>query len=104
MRHDAQARIVFDPHARIVFDDGSTAYDMACSGYGIVWAPEWLALDDVRRGRVVEVLGKWRSGEMLMSVVRRERRLTPHRVRVVIDFLGEAAKFWQAGTAPPRKP
>ncbi len=104
VRHDAQARIVFDPHARIVFDDGSTAYDMACSGYGIVWAPEWLALDDVRRGRVVEVLGKWRSGEMLMSVLRRERRLTPHRVRVVIDFLGEAAKFWQAGTAPPRKP
>ena len=95
VRHDAQARIVSD--------DGSAAYDMACSGYGIVWAPEWLALDDVRRGRVVEVLREWRSGEMLMSVMRRERRLTPHRVRVVIDLLGEAAKLWQTGTAP-RKP
>ena len=95
VRHDAQARVVFDPHARVVFDDGSLAYDMACNGYGIVWAPEWLALGDLRSGRVVEVLRDWRSGEMLMSVVRRERRLTPRRVKVVIDFLGEAAKLWQ---------
>ncbi len=104
VRHDAQARVVFDPRARVVFDprarvvfdDGPAAYGMACNGYGIVWAPEWLALGDVRRGRVVEVLREWRSGEMLMSMVRRERRLTPRRVKVVIDFLGEAAKLWQA--------
>ncbi len=88
VRHDADARIVFD--------DGSAAYDMACNGYGIVWAPEWLALGDVRRGRVVEVLKEWRSGEMLMSIVRRDRRLTPQRIRVVIDFFCEAAKLWQA--------
>ena len=68
-----------DADARIVFDDGSAAYDMACNGYGIVWAPEWLALGDVRRGRVVEVLRDWRSGEMLMSIVRRDRRHTPQR-------------------------
>ena len=84
----------YDADARIVFDDGSAAYDMACNGYGIVWAPEWLALGDVHSGRVVEVLKAWRSGEMLMSVVRRERRLTPQRIRVVIDFLCEAAKLW----------
>ena len=91
VRHDA--------HARIVFDDGSAAYDMACNGYGIVWAPEWLALSDVRRGRLVEVLREWRSGEMQMSIVRRDRRHTPQRIRVVIDFLCEAAKLWQAGEA-----
>ncbi len=31
-----------------------------------------------------------------MSVVRRERRLTPRRVKGVIDFPGEAVKLWQA--------
>ncbi len=87
VRHDARARIVFD--------DGCAAYDMACNGHGIVWAPEWLALSDVRSGRVVEVLQDWRSGEMLMSVLRRERRLTPQRVRMVIAFLCEAARLWQ---------
>lgn len=91
----------YDARARIVFDDGSAAYDMACNGYGIVWAPEWLALGDVRSGRVVEVLKGWRASEMLMSVVRRERRLTPRRIRVVIDFLCEAAKLWQTREAVP---
>ncbi len=90
-----------DPDARIVFDDGSAAYDMACSGYGIVWAPEWLAIGDVRRGRVVEVLREWRSSEMPMSIVRRDRRHTPQRIRAVIDFLCEAAKLWQAREATP---
>ena len=66
-----------EARARIVFDDGAAAYDMACNGHGIVWAPEWLALDDLKGGRVVEVLRAWRSGEMRMSLVRRERRLTP---------------------------
>ncbi len=91
VRHDADARVVFD--------DGASAYELACRGFGIVWAPQWLALDDLRRGRVVEVLQDWRGGEMLMSVVRRDRRLTPHRVRVVIDFLCDAARLWQAGEA-----
>jgi DNA-binding transcriptional LysR family regulator len=86
----------YDAPPRLIFDDGSAAYDMARNGYGIVWAPEWLALDDLRDGRVVEVLAAWRCGEMLMSVVRRERRLTPQRVRLVIDFLREAAHGWQS--------
>lgn len=64
---------------------------MAGRGYGIVWAPEWLALDDLRNGRVVEVLRPWRSGETCLSIVCRKRRLTPRRIRVVIDFLREAA-------------
>ena len=91
---DESGMVRHDANARIVFDDGSAAYDVACNGYGIVWAPEWLALGDVRSGRVVEVLREWRSAEMLMSIVRRERRLTPQRIRVVIEFLCEAAKLW----------
>ena len=81
---------------RIVFDDGCAAYDMACGGYGIVWAPEWLALAVLRSGRMREVLKKWRSRRTPISIVRRERRLTPQRVRVVIDFLCDASKHWEA--------
>ena len=87
--------VLHDADARIVFDDGSLAYGMACQGHGIVWAPQWLALSDERQGRVVEVLKEWRSGEMPVSIVTRERRQTPQRVRVVIDFLCHAAKLWK---------
>lgn len=93
VRHDARARIVFD--------DGAAAYDMACQGHGIVWAPEWLALGDLECGRVVEVLKAWRSGEMRMSLVRRERRLTPRRIQVVTDYLCAAARLWQSRDIPP---
>ena len=85
-----------DTRARIVFDDGAAAYDMARGGHGIVWAPQWLALDDLGRGNMVEVLAAWRSDEMRMSLVRRERRLTPRRVAVVAGFLCEAARLWKA--------
>ena len=70
-----------------MFDDGAAAYDMACNGHGIVWAPEWLALDDLRDGRVVEVLRAWRSGEMrlrwtaagMLEDEKQFRRLRGHR-------------------------
>ena len=96
--------IRLEAHSRIVFNDGSAAYDMARNGYGIVWAPEWMALDDLRSGRVVEVLKTWRSSEMRMSVVRRERRLTPRRISVVTDFLHKSAKLWQMMQATQNSP
>lgn len=83
-----------DGEARIVFEDGPSAYDWARGGRGIVWAPEWLAWDDLRERRIVEVLDDWRSRDVIaMSVLRRSRQL-PRRTRIVLDFLRECAKGW----------
>jgi len=90
---DATAR--HEPDARMIFDDALTAWDMARNSHGIAWAPAWLALDDLRRGRVVEVLKEWRCGEMPLSMVRRERRLTPKRTKTVIAFLADVANEWR---------
>ena len=84
-----------DVDAPIVFDDGCAAYDMAAAGQGLVWAPEWLASGDLKLGRVIEVLADWRSDEQIVSIVRRDRRLTPRRIRVVLDALKAAADLWQ---------
>ena len=80
-----------DIDAPVVFDDGCAAYDMAAAGHGLVWAPAWLASEDLRHGRMVEVLAAWRSGEQIVSIVRRDRRHTPRRLHVVIDALLAAA-------------
>ena len=79
----------------IVFDDGCAAYDLAAAGHGLVWAPEWLAQDDLRLERMVEVLTTWRSGEQVVSMVRRDRRYTPRRLHIVIDALLDAASKWR---------
>ncbi len=83
-----------DIDTSVVFDDGCAAYDMAAAGHGLVWAPEWLASEDLRLGRMVEVLAAWRSGEQVVSIVRRDRRHTPRRLHVVIDALLNAAGAW----------
>lgn len=91
----------FEAAARITFDDGGAAYAMASEGHGVVWAPEWLAINDLRSGRMIEVLASWRSSEMLLSIARPVHRLMPERVRAVINFLRDAANLWQLN-APQR--
>lgn len=91
----AKGIIRYEADARVVFDDGASAYELARGGHGLVWAPEWLALDDLHSGRVVEVLREWRSREMRLSLVRGEQRLAPERTRVVANVLFEAAKLWR---------
>ena len=94
-RVSGDGSLSIDVNAPIVFDDGSAAYDMAVAGHGLTWAPEWLASEDLKTGSVVEVLADWRSDEQIVSIVRRDRQLTPRRLRLVLEALQKAAKLWQ---------
>ena len=96
--------IHLDVNTPVVFDDGCAAYDMAVAGHGLVWAPEWLASEDLRLGRMVEVLRDWRSGEQVVSMVRRDRKHTPRRLHIVINALLNAASSWRDRDAGGRKP
>lgn len=81
------------PDASSIFDDGASAWQAVVHGAGIVSAPLWLAADDLRAGRAVELLRDWRDADVTMNFLRRDRRLTPERVNTVIAFL--------RGHAPP---
>ena len=83
------------PRAKHVFDDGEAAWSFARSGFGIAWTPAWLGLDDLRSGRVVEVLPAWRTANMALTAVRLQRRLTPKRTELVMEFLAALAPTWQ---------
>ncbi len=90
------ATLLREADAAIVFDDGPTAYDFARRGCGIVWAPEWLARDDLRDGRIVELLEAWRPpGEVEMHVLSRTAR-APRRTGLVLEFLRECGKAWDS--------
>jgi DNA-binding transcriptional LysR family regulator len=75
------------PDASSIFDDGASAWKAAIHGAGITSAPLWLAADDLREGRAVELLRDWRDAEVTMNFLRRDRRLTPGRVDAVIAYL-----------------
>jgi DNA-binding transcriptional LysR family regulator len=79
------------PDATSIFDDGASAWKAVLHGAGILSAPLWLAADDLRAGRAVELLRDWRDADVTMNFLRRDRRLTPERVDAVITFLRKHA-------------
>ena len=75
------------PDASCIFDDGASAMKAVVHGVGILSAPLWLAADDLRAGRAVELVRDWRHDDVTISFLRRDRRLTPERVNTVIAYL-----------------
>ena len=64
---------------------------LALQGVGVVALAEALADDDIRTGRLVEVLPEWRPPDVPVYVLT-ETRLVPAKVRVFIDFLVQNLK------------
>lgn len=82
------------PRTRLVVDDGTGGWTMLREGVGLTWAPTWLGLDDLRSGRVVEVMRSARIPETPLSAVRLDQRLTPRRTRAVLDGIVAEAATW----------
>ena len=72
---------------RFAFDDGDAAWDAMLGGAGIACAPLWLAASALRSGRAIEVLKEWRDKDASISMLRRERELTPGRVTALMGYL-----------------
>jgi DNA-binding transcriptional LysR family regulator len=79
------------PDAKFAFDDGDACWQAVLAGAGIGCAPLWLATEALREGHAVELLRNWRGARVNMSILRRDRRLTPPRVSRLQSFLLEHA-------------
>ncbi|MET0281511.1 MAG: LysR substrate-binding domain-containing protein [Steroidobacteraceae bacterium] len=91
-RPDGEGDVIqLAPDANSILDDGDAAWKLGMQGGGIVSAPIWLAADDLRAGRAIELLREWRAADVTMNLLRRERRLTPERVTTVIAYLRQHA-------------
>jgi DNA-binding transcriptional LysR family regulator len=77
----------YELRPRLVFDDGDAVWDAMLAGFGIACAPLYLAASALRSGRAVELLAGWRDDDIVVSMVRRERQLTPGRVTRLIEYL-----------------
>jgi len=72
---------------RIRFDDLESIVDAAAGGNGLAWLPSWLIVDQLRSGRLLEVLPALRGPGYEVFAVWPLGRYLPMRVRVVIDEL-----------------
>ncbi len=76
----------------------------ALRGCGLVQLPRYHVENELRDGRLVEVLGDWGSPDMPLSALYPQHRQLSPRVRVFIDWLGTLyeERFGSPATVPPR--
>jgi DNA-binding transcriptional LysR family regulator len=81
---------------RLRSNSGDTCRQAALDGGGVILQPSFLVGDDLRAGRLVELLPGYRSLELGIHAVYPSRRHMSPKVRVLIDFLREAlaAREW----------
>ncbi|WP_372659229.1 LysR family transcriptional regulator [Hydrogenophaga sp.] len=88
---------------RYVADDLLTLHFAARAGTGMCWLPSYMCEDDLREGRLVQLLPDWTHPRGVVHAVFASRRgLTP-AVRSFLDFLGEHVprhiRLWSRTTA-----
>jgi len=78
--------------ARLYANNGDTCLAAALSGQGIILQPSFLVAEDVRAGRLVELMPEYRSIELGIYAVYPTRKQLALKVRRLIDYLAEVLK------------
>ena len=96
LRH-ANGKVATVPHApRLVTDDMSVLRDAAMVGAGVVQLPAIFVSDDVKKGRLVDVLPDWRPESGIVHAVFPSRRGLLPSVRALVDFLARECAIQRA--------
>jgi len=71
-------------------NNGDTVRAAGLAGQAVIWSPTFLIGDDLRAGRLVELLPGWRMSDIDVLALYPSRRHLSAKVRVMVDFLAEA--------------
>lgn len=82
----------WNPDPVLILDDANAVRAAAVEGVGVIWSPSWLVANDIRDGRLQQVLGELATTTMDMSIIRRAQVPTPERTALVIAFLQMSAR------------
>lgn len=67
--------------------DGSVLHQWCLDGHGLAWRSLWEVSHDIGTGKLVTVLDDFRAAPNGVFALMPQRRLTPLRVKVLIDWL-----------------
>ena len=82
-----QEHFSFDPQGPLIGNTVEVLLDSALSGLGIVMLPAYSVVDDLRRGRLVQVLPGWRSPRIGIHALLPSGRFVDAKTRAWIDLL-----------------
>jgi len=75
------------PKPKHICDDAHASLALIANGFGVGWGPAWLVHEDLRTGRLVEVLAPWRAPAEPLWMLRTSNRRPPLRTQRVMAFL-----------------
>ncbi|WP_245195758.1 LysR substrate-binding domain-containing protein [Aureimonas populi] len=78
------------PRATMSTNNGDTARAAALAGSGVIWQPTFLIGEDLRAGRLIELLPDFRMPDIDVLAVYPSRRHLSAKVRAMVEFLAEA--------------
>ncbi len=77
------------PESGMRLGDGEALVQAAAAGLGLLQVPTYLAEHEVKRGRLVEILQRYRPAPLPISLVYPSHRHIPLRVRALADALAQ---------------
>lgn len=90
---DEAVREVFD--GPLVFDDGPALARAAVAGAGVALLPTWLCLEDLKSGRLIELLPQHRGAPVPTWLTYLNRRFVSPRVQAFVDFMAAKATVFE---------
>ncbi len=101
-RHATQGDYGVPVAGPIRADNADLLAPALAAGVGIALQPEFMVWEDLRAGRLVELLGEWSAPAIALHLVTPPGAVRPLRVTVLLDFLASelAAAPWAAVSQP----
>ncbi|MBS1182913.1 MAG: putative transcriptional regulator protein, LysR family [Proteobacteria bacterium] len=73
--------------SRVTVNNSDTMADLARLGFGLIQAPRYRLVDDLRTGKLVEVLADFRPTPTPLTALYPQNRHTAPRLRVFLDWI-----------------
>lgn len=98
-----QGEVTVHVNSRIHANNGDTCRAAALADQGIIRQPDFLVHEDLRAGRLVELMPDFSLHELSIQALYPTRKQLPLKVRKLVDFLVEALRDPPWSAACPRR-
>lgn len=77
-------------NSRLHTNSGDTCRAAALAGQGIIFQPDFLVAEDIRHGKLVELMPRYKGPEIGIHAVYPSRHYVPVKTRRLVDYLASA--------------
>ncbi|MBO1909662.1 LysR family transcriptional regulator [Microvirga sp. 3-52] len=85
----AGEEVLVDVSGRLILDEATLIREAVLTGYGLAYVSEWEVAEDIRAGRLIQLMEDWTPPFPGLSLYYPGRRHVPAGLRALIDLIQE---------------